>query len=277
MFACDSMAVGRSEETGRWGPTWYYNGRPCTAIGDDPVGLQEPPRQPVPGHRKGARGVRGLRQPQRADRRRPLRHLRRQLNAADPGDLGGEPEGRHRPDRRPVDGLVDAHADLRPALADPEEDLQAHDRGQEGHGRQPRLLEERPRAPQRRRHERGQRVGERPLVVVRDDERRVDRQNEDRSVEVSAHEARQAVGDEQEKRNEDAEGPDRHDVRLVVEQVAEAEGHAVDDAGDEVVGLVRHHHPPDRDEDGEGQGGERHGAPRGGHERATCPQLPQET
>lgn len=29
--ACDYMAVGRSAETGRYGPTWYYEGKPCTA------------------------------------------------------------------------------------------------------------------------------------------------------------------------------------------------------------------------------------------------------
>jgi hypothetical protein len=29
--ACDYLAVGRSGETGRWGPTWSYNGKPCTA------------------------------------------------------------------------------------------------------------------------------------------------------------------------------------------------------------------------------------------------------
>lgn len=43
MFACDSMAVGRSEETGRWGPTWYYNGKPCAAIGEDTVGCKNHP------------------------------------------------------------------------------------------------------------------------------------------------------------------------------------------------------------------------------------------
>ncbi len=29
--ACDYLAVGRSAETGRWGPTWSYNDKPCTA------------------------------------------------------------------------------------------------------------------------------------------------------------------------------------------------------------------------------------------------------
>jgi len=43
MFACDSMAVGRSPETGRWGPTWYYNGRPCEAVGDTTPGCRNHP------------------------------------------------------------------------------------------------------------------------------------------------------------------------------------------------------------------------------------------
>jgi hypothetical protein len=29
--ACDYLAVGKATDTGRWGPTWTYNGRPCTA------------------------------------------------------------------------------------------------------------------------------------------------------------------------------------------------------------------------------------------------------
>jgi hypothetical protein len=29
--ACDYLAVGISAETGRWGPTWSYNDKPCTA------------------------------------------------------------------------------------------------------------------------------------------------------------------------------------------------------------------------------------------------------
>jgi hypothetical protein len=29
--ACDYLAVGRAGDTGRYGPTWYYNGKPCTA------------------------------------------------------------------------------------------------------------------------------------------------------------------------------------------------------------------------------------------------------
>jgi hypothetical protein len=29
--ACDYLAVGRSVDTGRWGPTWSFNDKPCTA------------------------------------------------------------------------------------------------------------------------------------------------------------------------------------------------------------------------------------------------------
>ena len=29
--ACDYLAVGRSSNEGRWGPTWSYNDKPCTA------------------------------------------------------------------------------------------------------------------------------------------------------------------------------------------------------------------------------------------------------
>ncbi len=43
MFACDSLAVGRSQETGRWGPTWYYNGKPCEAVGDTTPGCRNHP------------------------------------------------------------------------------------------------------------------------------------------------------------------------------------------------------------------------------------------
>jgi hypothetical protein len=33
--ACDYLAVGRSAQTGRWGPTWSWNGKPCTAGGGE--------------------------------------------------------------------------------------------------------------------------------------------------------------------------------------------------------------------------------------------------
>ena len=33
--ACDYLAAGRSLETGRFGPTWSYNGKPCTAGGGE--------------------------------------------------------------------------------------------------------------------------------------------------------------------------------------------------------------------------------------------------
>jgi hypothetical protein len=31
--ACDYLATGRAKDTGRWGPTWYYEGRPCAPAG----------------------------------------------------------------------------------------------------------------------------------------------------------------------------------------------------------------------------------------------------
>jgi hypothetical protein len=33
--ACDYLAVGRSGDTGRWGPTWFYEGKPCVAAAGD--------------------------------------------------------------------------------------------------------------------------------------------------------------------------------------------------------------------------------------------------
>jgi hypothetical protein len=41
--ACDSMSVGRALDTGRWGPTWYYNGQPCNAVGDSTPGCKNHP------------------------------------------------------------------------------------------------------------------------------------------------------------------------------------------------------------------------------------------
>lgn len=32
--ACDAVAVGRSGDTGRWGPTWYWEGQPCAQTGN---------------------------------------------------------------------------------------------------------------------------------------------------------------------------------------------------------------------------------------------------
>jgi hypothetical protein len=43
MFACDSLAMGRALDTGRWGPTWYYNGKPCDAVGDTTPGCRNHP------------------------------------------------------------------------------------------------------------------------------------------------------------------------------------------------------------------------------------------
>jgi len=32
--ACDAMAMGKAKDTGRYGPTWYYNEKPCISAGD---------------------------------------------------------------------------------------------------------------------------------------------------------------------------------------------------------------------------------------------------
>jgi hypothetical protein len=42
--ACDSVAVGRAADTGRWGPTWTFEGRPC-ASGSDPGCRNHPTNQ----------------------------------------------------------------------------------------------------------------------------------------------------------------------------------------------------------------------------------------
>ena len=34
-FACEAMRVGRASDTGRIGPTWSIDGRPCDGVGDD--------------------------------------------------------------------------------------------------------------------------------------------------------------------------------------------------------------------------------------------------
>ena len=56
--ACDYMAIGQALDTGRWGPTWYYNGQLC---GNSFPGLREPRDRAVPHHCEGSRQVRGLR------------------------------------------------------------------------------------------------------------------------------------------------------------------------------------------------------------------------
>ena len=117
---------------------------------------------------------------------------------------------------------------------------------QTGEQRQPRLVHEGPQAEERRRHQRRQRVGERALVVVRDHERRVDRQHVERAVEVAACELRQPRGKQEHERHQHAESAERHHVGLVVEQVVDAEAHAVHDSGHERVRLVRRHQPPNR-------------------------------
>ncbi len=32
--ACDALAVGKAKDTDRYGPTWYYNDKPCIKAGD---------------------------------------------------------------------------------------------------------------------------------------------------------------------------------------------------------------------------------------------------
>ncbi len=41
--ACDALALGKAGDTGRWGPTWFYDGRPCTAAGDTTPGCRNHP------------------------------------------------------------------------------------------------------------------------------------------------------------------------------------------------------------------------------------------
>ena len=35
--ACDYLAMGISPATGRWGPTWTWNGQPCGTLASDPT------------------------------------------------------------------------------------------------------------------------------------------------------------------------------------------------------------------------------------------------
>jgi hypothetical protein len=41
--ACDAMAVGKARDTGRDGPTWYWNGALCTAEGETVPGCRNSP------------------------------------------------------------------------------------------------------------------------------------------------------------------------------------------------------------------------------------------
>jgi hypothetical protein len=43
--ACDYLAMGRASDTGRFGPTWSYNGRPCTAAPGEPGCSNHPDNQ----------------------------------------------------------------------------------------------------------------------------------------------------------------------------------------------------------------------------------------
>ena len=75
---CDRMAMGMAGDTGRYGPTWFFNGgtlprRPHVRRGR----VQQPPRQPVPGHRQGHRTGRGLRVRRRSRGRGQVRGVQR--------------------------------------------------------------------------------------------------------------------------------------------------------------------------------------------------------
>ena len=54
--ACDYLAVGKAADTGRWGPTWSVDDKPCSPK----RALHQPPGQPVPGHRPQQRRVQSL-------------------------------------------------------------------------------------------------------------------------------------------------------------------------------------------------------------------------
>ena len=41
--ACDFMAVGKASDTGRYGPTWNWNGKPCTATEESLEGCRNHP------------------------------------------------------------------------------------------------------------------------------------------------------------------------------------------------------------------------------------------
>jgi hypothetical protein len=43
--ACDFMAIGRATDTGRHGPTWTYDGKPCAAGADQPGCANHPTNQ----------------------------------------------------------------------------------------------------------------------------------------------------------------------------------------------------------------------------------------
>jgi hypothetical protein len=50
--ACDAVAVGRAGDTGRWGPTWYWNGQPCAQTGDE-QGCENHPTDQFQAYAKG--------------------------------------------------------------------------------------------------------------------------------------------------------------------------------------------------------------------------------
>ena len=43
--ACDFMAMGRAKDTGRYGPTWSYDGKPCAAGPEEPGCANHPTNQ----------------------------------------------------------------------------------------------------------------------------------------------------------------------------------------------------------------------------------------
>jgi hypothetical protein len=51
--ACDAVAVGRSGDTGRWGPTWYWEGQPCAQTGDQ-QGCENFPTDQFQAYAKGS-------------------------------------------------------------------------------------------------------------------------------------------------------------------------------------------------------------------------------
>lgn len=51
--ACDALAVGRSGDTGRFGPTWYWEGKPCAQTGDQ-QGCENHPTDQFLAYAKGS-------------------------------------------------------------------------------------------------------------------------------------------------------------------------------------------------------------------------------
>ena len=78
--ACDALVTGRATDTGRYGPTWEWDDRPCQPE-ESGRGrrMREPRQQPVPRDHPGRGIAPRLRLRQRvADHRFPVRRLRPQ-------------------------------------------------------------------------------------------------------------------------------------------------------------------------------------------------------